>query len=154
MGFAGIDTLEQEKFSKSNLMHLNFEDIVKMSLAISIRVLLLEAHLSIIIELAGKEQVISWLDFYVVNWSKRVDESWLSILVLDCSSLFLTQGKHIDSVFWQNKEIICVEKETFNCGLPKLVALVPVFDQLVLKINHKDVECVDSNWFETNNNLA
>jgi len=67
LGFAGIDTLEQEKFSKSNLMDLNFEDVVKMSLAISIRVLLLEAHLSIIIELAGKEQVISWLDFYVVN---------------------------------------------------------------------------------------
>ena len=75
LGFAGIDTLEQEEFSKSNLMDLNFKDVVKMSLAISIRVLLLEAHLSIIIELAGEEQMVCWLDLDVVNGSKRVNES-------------------------------------------------------------------------------
>lgn len=75
LGLTGIDTLEQEKLSKSNLMDLNFKDVVKMSLAISIRVLLLEANLSIIIELAGEEQMVCWLDLDVVNGSKRVDES-------------------------------------------------------------------------------
>jgi len=75
LGLTGIDTLKQEKLSKSNLMDFNFEDVVKMSLAISIRVLLLEAHLSIIIELAGEEQMVCWLDLNVVNGSKRVDES-------------------------------------------------------------------------------
>lgn len=75
LGLAGIDTLEQEKLSESNLMDLDFEDVIEMSLTISIRVLLLETHLSIVVELAGEEQMICWLDLDVVDRSKRVDES-------------------------------------------------------------------------------
>ena len=75
LGLAGIDTLEQEKLSESNLMDLDFEDVIEMSLTSSIRVLLLETHLSIVVELAGEEQMICWLDLDVVDRSKRVDES-------------------------------------------------------------------------------
>lgn len=75
MGLAGVDTLKQEKFSQGDLPNFDLEDVIEVSLSICVIVLLLKAHLSIIVELTGVQQVISWLDLDVVYGSKRVDES-------------------------------------------------------------------------------
>ena len=98
LSVAGIDTLDHEQLSQGDLMDLDLEDIVKVSLVVEIVVLVLDADLSVVVELAREEQVVRRFNLQVVATSKGVNQSVLSILVLDYSSLLLSQRNHIDSI--------------------------------------------------------
>jgi hypothetical protein len=98
LGLAGIDTLEEEKFSESNLPYLDLEDIIKVCLAFIVRVLLLEAHLSVLVELAREQQMVCWLNLDVVDGTQRVDVSCETIFIFDLSSLLFSESQHVDSI--------------------------------------------------------
>ena len=90
--------MEKEELSESNLMDLDLKDIIKVSLAISIVILLLKADLSIIIELTGKKKMVSAFNLEIVARAERVNHPIEAILVLDHSVLLLTKSKKVDTV--------------------------------------------------------
>lgn len=63
---AGVDALDQEKFSQCNFMNLYLENVCEVGVHVSIFVLVLNSNLSIIIELAREHEMILRLDFEVV----------------------------------------------------------------------------------------
>ena len=85
-----------------------------MGLLLEITVLLLHANLSILIKLASEQQMISWLDFDIVDGPERMDVSIKTFHILDNSTLFLSQSQNIDTIFGQNQEIVRFEQESLN----------------------------------------
>lgn len=69
LSLTSIDGLKNEKLSESDFVNFNLENIIEMSLSINICVLFLKTYLSIVIELAGEEQVISRFDLDVIDRS-------------------------------------------------------------------------------------
>jgi hypothetical protein len=66
LSLASVDTLKEQQFSQSDLVDFDLENVVKVGLAI-LNVLLLEANLSVIVELASEQQVVCWLNLDVVD---------------------------------------------------------------------------------------
>ena len=54
MSLAGVDILDEEKLSECDLVNLDSENIVKVSVALLVVVLLLNADLTIVVELTSK----------------------------------------------------------------------------------------------------
>lgn len=71
-------------------MDFYFENVVKVGLTF-LDVLLLEANLPIIVELACEEQMVGLFNLDVVDRPERMDVSVESFLVLDHSSILLSE---------------------------------------------------------------
>lgn len=71
-------------------MDFYFENVVKVGLTF-LDVLLLEANLPIIVELACEEQMVGLFNLNVVDRPERMDVSVESFLVLDHSSILLSE---------------------------------------------------------------
>jgi len=71
-------------------MDFYFENVVKVGLTF-LNVLLLEANLPIIVELACEEQMVGLFNLDVVDRPERMDVSVESFLVLDYSSILLSE---------------------------------------------------------------
>lgn len=78
-------------------MHFDAVDVVVVGLQFCIFVLLLNDDLSVFVELAGKQQVVGWLDLQEVAHTERVDFPGLTVNVLDNSAWFLSKSKKVDS---------------------------------------------------------
>jgi len=71
-------------------MDFYFENVVKVGLTF-LDVLLLEANLPIIVELTCEEQMVCLFNLDVVDRPERMDVSVESFLVLDYSSILLSE---------------------------------------------------------------
>ena len=71
-------------------MDFYFENVVKVGLTF-LDVLLLEANLPIIVELACEKQMVGLFNLNVVDRPERMDVSVESFLVLDHSSILLSE---------------------------------------------------------------
>ena len=95
-------------------MDFDLENVVEMSLFVSIIVLFLKANLSIIVELTGEQQMVGWLDFKVVTLSERSDHSVKALSIFDDSTWLLSESKNVNSVFGKDKEVVGGEEESFD----------------------------------------
>jgi len=88
-------------------MNFDSEYIIKMSVTfIKIIILFLHTNLPVIVELAGKQQMIGLFNFEIIAWPNWMNESLKTIFVLDNSAIFHSQSYHVDTIFWKNQEII------------------------------------------------
>ena len=74
-----------------------------------------------------------------------MDPTVETIHIFDFSSWFLADGKKIDTIFWQNHEVVGREQEPFDRRFPELVSFMPVFDKLGLEVDDSNIERVDTN---------
>jgi len=90
--------LDQHQLSESDLVDLDLENVIKVGLSIIVIVLLLQANLSIVVELTSKQQVIGWLNLQVIALAEGVDHSVESILILNYSTWLFSDSKQVDSI--------------------------------------------------------
>lgn len=73
LSLASVNRLKQKKFSQSNFPNFDLENVIEMGFLLltflTLSVLLLQANLSIIVELTSKKQVICWLNLNVIDRS-------------------------------------------------------------------------------------
>ena len=62
LSLTGVYALDNKKFSQSDLVDSHSKDIVKLGVIFGVTVLLLNTDLTVIIVLAGKQQMVGWLD--------------------------------------------------------------------------------------------
>lgn len=84
-------TLDQHQFSQSRLRHFYLEYVIKLGLALLIIILVLEAHFSVIVELASEEQMVWRLYLDVVDWAQGMDVSLETFFVLNDSAFLLPE---------------------------------------------------------------
>lgn len=134
-------------------MDLDLVHVLEFSLVQSVLVLVLNANLSVLVILTSKQDVLLWLNLQVVAASKRMNLSFETFSVLNCSCSFISDGDDIDSLIRNDKEIVGWEQKSFNWTFPKLETFVPELDKPSFQAENKYVESVDSNAFITNNHI-
>ena len=99
LAFTSIDTLNKQELSQCYLPNLDSIDVIKASLVIRIKILLLDSYLPVVVELESEEEMVCALDLEVVARSKRVDHALLSFLVLDYARFILPKGQKFHAIF-------------------------------------------------------
>ena len=83
--------MDQHKLSKSDFVHLDFENVGELGLTGHIFILILDLDLSIVVELTSKFQMVVTLNFEVITSSQWVDKSLEAVFVLDNSSAAVSE---------------------------------------------------------------
>jgi hypothetical protein len=104
-----VDRLDEQQLSESDLMDLDAEEIVKLSLVIRVQELLLDANLPVIVELAREENVITRLDLEVVDLGQRVDHALLLLRVGQDLVRLLAKHEDLSSFLGDDKEVVVRE---------------------------------------------
>lgn len=74
-----------------------------------------------------------------------MNHSVVSGNVLDYSFWLLSQSDEVDAILRQNDEIVGIQQEAKNWGLPELEAFMPILDELSLQVDHENIERINSN---------
>jgi hypothetical protein len=104
-----VDRLDEQQLSESDLMDLDAEEIVKLSLVIRVQELLLDANLPVIVELAREENVITRLDLEVVDLGQRVDHALLLLRVGQDLVRLLAKHEDLSSFLGDDEEVVVRE---------------------------------------------
>ena len=131
---------------------MNFEpiNIGEIGSAILISVLLLNAHLAIVIVLAGVEEMLIRFNLQIVDAAKRMNHPFEAFLILDDPALLLAESQDVDTKLWNYQEVVGLQEEAFDSRFPELEAFVPVPDEFGFQVEHEHIEGVDADAFVAN----